>query len=135
MKRIQVPSNYQPATRLERRTSTPDMLVHNRRLGWLLALADRHALLPRAEAKRQARIELAMLLLPDFFPTADLASSYVADLGDLDVALGLLPNDGCHVTAKLPSGSDIDLVTTNPEILSVLGLTVPQTVPHLKNEK
>ncbi len=141
------PSNYRPAGALERRLlSTPGALDHNRRLGWMLALAERHGLIP-VQGSIAARADLVRLLLPDRFGSNVTAEPYVATTDDMELALGLLGNATSQpIRARLPSGRTLKLVAFDETVeaaaarltdlgLEVLDRGVSAAVTTQKDEK
>lgn len=106
------PADYRPLGALERRVmSAPGALDHNRRLGWMLALAERHGLVP-VQGSIAARADLVRLLLPDRFGSDVTAELYVANTDDMDLALGLLGNATTRpIRARLPTGRALKVVT------------------------
>ncbi|MGM0743217.1 MAG: hypothetical protein ACQEVT_16755 [Pseudomonadota bacterium] len=87
------PEGYEPLTDEEfaaYRPNGPRFLQQNRQKGWMLALAERHRLVP-IRSSVISRNSLVRLLLPDLFPsTFREAARYTRDISDLDLALSSL---------------------------------------------
>ena len=77
------PADYRPAGPRELRQLD---LAHNRRLGWRLALAERHGLADLDPGTLEERAAQAHRLLPDVFDSADQAAGYVESTEDLELA-------------------------------------------------
>lgn len=105
------PEGYLPTSLIERRmNASEEVLLHNRRRGWLLRLAADLDLTLPPHISVDAAAELVVQLLPDLFPDRETAARYAANTDDADVAMTLLSGDPTPTTHELPSGTRIEVL-------------------------
>lgn len=119
------PPGYAPLTDeelVEYSQNKVHFMDRRKRAGWLLALAERHRLVP-IRSSGHSRNSLARLLLPDLFsPGFRRIGQYTRNLNDLDLALSIL-GETRLVKVKVETGA--------PPTLRVEATTVAQAIDHL----